>query len=134
MSASEEFFCYFPPVDINNRYTYSTIYARYPTQKDNLVAVGIIAISDHKDDHYILQFFKDEDIRDFFKKEIIDNIDSINEEWLAEASCKEYKKSHFFFGTPFVLASDSAEKICRTVHDKYEQNGYVIKDDHEKLF
>jgi hypothetical protein len=132
MSASEEFFCYFPPVDIDKRYTYSTIYAQYPTQEDHLVAVGVIAISDHHDDHYILQFFQDEDIKDFFQENIVDNFNSVTEEWLAEMSCKEFKSSHLFFGTPFVLASDSAEKICRKIHDKYEQNGYVIKDDHEK--
>ena len=56
----------------------------------------------------------------------------MSEEWLASVSCKEYKNSNFFFGTPFVIASDSAENICHKVHDKYEQSSYVINDDHEK--
>jgi hypothetical protein len=132
MAGSEEFFCYFPPVDINKKYTYCTIYAKYPNQDKHLVAVGVISISDKNKDHYILQFFKDDDIEKFFQEEIVDNFNLATEEWLAEMSCKEFEESPFFFVTPFVLASDSAEKICRKIHDKYEEGGYIIKDDHEK--
>lgn len=131
MSSSEEFYCHFPSVDVEKKYTYATIYARYPNQKKHIVAVGVIALSDSNKDHFILQFFKDEDINRFFQNKIINKFKIFTEDWLAEVSCVEYE-DNFFFGTPFVLTSDSAEKICRIIHDKYEANGYVIKDDHEK--
>jgi len=130
---SEEFFCYFPPVDPDNRYTYATLYARYPNQEKHIVAIGVIAISDRKKDHYILQFFNDNEIEKFFKVELIDNFDNFSEQWLAAMSCKEFK-NNYFMGTPFVLEADSAEEICKLIHDQYEEDGYVVTDDHEKLF
>ena len=128
MDEKSEYYCYFPPVDINKKYAYSLIYAKYPNQKDNLIIIGVIAISDRNQDQFVLQFFKDNDIKKFFKQEIIDKFDRFSESWLAEMSFKKFDNP-FFFGTPFVVANSSAENICRTVHEKYEQNGYIIKND-----
>ena len=128
MDEESEYYCYFPAVDLTKKYAYSLIYARYPNQKDNLIVIGVIAISDRNKDQFVLQFFKDNDIKNFFKEEIIDKFDLFSESWLAEMSFKEFEKP-FIFGTPFVVPSNSAEKICRSVHEKYEQNGYIIKND-----
>lgn len=128
MDEESEYYCYFPTVDLTKKYAYSLVYARYPNQKDNLIVIGVIAISDRNKDQFVLQFFKDNDIKNFFKEEIIDKFDLFSESWLAEMSFKEFEKP-FFFGTPFVVPSNSAEKICRSVHEKYEQNGYIIKND-----
>lgn len=128
MDEKSEYYCYFPAVDLNKKYAYSLIYARYPNQKDNLIVIGVIAISDRNKDQFVLQFFKDRDIKNFFRDEILDKFDIFSESWLAEMSFKKFDVP-FFFGTPFVIANNSAEKICRRVHEKYEQNGYIIKND-----
>jgi hypothetical protein len=131
MDEMGEYFCQFPAIDLSRKYTYAIIYARYPNQRENLIVIGVIAISDRNKDQYVLQFFKDNEIRRFFKDQILDNFDNFSEEWLAQLSFKKFGEP-FFVGTPFVVANNSAEKICRTIHEKYEQTGYIIKDDTAK--
>jgi hypothetical protein len=126
-----EYFCHFPAVDLSKKYTYSTIYARYPNQKDHLIVIGVIAISDRRKDSFVLQFFKDKDIRNFFDENILSKYSLFSEDWLAKKSF-DRRDGSFFIGTPFVIASESAEKICRFIHEKYEQTGYIVKDDIDK--
>ena len=128
MDNAGEYFCYFPAVDLSKKYTYSIIYARYPNQKEHLIVIGVIAISDRNKDQFVLQFFKDREIKIFFENELLNKFHVFSEEWLAQLSFKKFN-GPFFVGTPFVIASDSAEKICRFIHEKYEQTGYIIKDD-----
>ena len=131
MDKGEEFFCYVPPVDIGKKYTYAVVYARYPKQKDYVMAVGIFAICDEREDYFIIQFFQDQDIKDFFQEKVIDHHESFSEEWLVQKSCED-PDGEFFFGMPYVVEGDSAKKICRRVHDTYEEEGYILKDSHEK--
>jgi hypothetical protein len=126
-----EYFCNFPAVDLNKKYTYAIVYARYPNQKEHLIVIGAIAISDRRNDNFVLQFFRDKDIKIFFQENILNKYEMFSEDWLAKASFDRIDKV-FFIGTPFVVTGDSAEKICRFLHDKYEQTGYIIKDDSDK--
>lgn len=128
MDKESEYYCYFPAVDLNKKYAYSLVYARYPNQKNNLIVIGVVAVSDKNKDQFVLQFFKDRDIKNFFKEEILDKFNLFSESWLVHMSFKNFEEP-FVIGTPFVVASSSAEDICRRIHEKYEQTGYIIKDD-----
>jgi len=128
MDEKSEYYCYFPTVNIDKKYAYSLVYARYPNQRENLIVIGVIAISDKNKDQFVLQFFKDRDIKMFFEEEILDKFDLFSESWLVHMSFKNFHEP-FFIGKPFVIASNSAEDICKKIHNKYEQTGYIIKDD-----
>ena len=122
-----EYYCYFSTVDPDKKYVYSLVYARYPNQKDKLIVIGAIAISDKNKDQFVLQFFKDREIRLFFEEEILSKFNVFSEYWLITTSFKNFD-SPFFVGKPYVVEHKSAEQICRKIHNEYEQKGYIIKD------
>lgn len=128
-----EYYCHLPPVDLKRKYVYAIVYARYPNQKDQLIVVGVLALSDRNKDQFVLQFFKDRDIKRFFEDEILEKFDLFSEDWLTQMSFTEFE-GPYFIGTPFVIGASSAENICRAIHDRYEQTGYIVKDDYEKWF
>src|ERR1035437_2882661 len=95
---TSESYCYQDIIPHNKRYVHSNIYKRLEKFKVATIVVGVIAVSDDLMDYWMVQFFDDKEISDFFMNEIVISIgDNMSEAWLVGKYFSQKTDDKFFF-------------------------------------
>ena len=92
------------------------------------LVAGAVAVSDFNSDHYIDQFFdNDDDLIDFFVNEIVLPTErgNLTEEWLATKAFQRDEDDLFFLDIPFVTEG-TCKDICERIANFSEKSEYLI--------